>query len=174
MKWIIFAISIGIILIYQFSLQKGEHQKSINPVQNIISNPVSPSPFEYIVITTTPIPTNTPKPTRTGTPTPTPTVHVITSDQINDLFTKYSNLYSVSRDLLWKIAVCESHVNPFALNGIYGGMFQFSASSWIAMRKMMNIPDNPALRFDPEEAIKTAAFKLSVGGIGAWSNCIKQ
>lgn len=170
MKWGQFTVSLGIILLLLFASnlsQKIRHKKNISQINIPVS--VSPTLFVYIVITTTPIPTSTPIPTRTPTPTP----KILTSDQINDLFARFSNQYSVSRDLLVKIAVCESRLNPNAVNGIYGGMFQFSTSSWITMRRMMNLPNNPTLRFDPEEAIKTAAFKLSVGGIGAWPNCGK-
>lgn len=170
MKWGQFTVSLGIILLLLFASnlsQKIRYKTNIS--KNNFPTSASPTHFVYIVITTTPIPTNTPKPTRTPTPTP----KILTSSQIDELFTNFSNQYSVSRDLLVKIAVCESHLNPNAVNGIYGGMFQFSTSSWITMRRMMNVPNNPTLRFDPEEAIKTAAFKLSVGGIGAWPNCGK-
>ena len=133
---------------------------------------ISQIPFnenDYIVITETPVPTPTLKPTLTPTPAP----KVISSGQLADQFTKYSNQYSVNRELLWKIGVCESGLNSSATNGIYGGMFQFSESSWITIRTHMNLPHDSKLRFDAEESIKTAAFKLSVGGAGAWPECGK-
>lgn len=124
---------------------------------------------DFIIITETPIPTPTPKPTYTPTPSP----KILSTSNIEEFFIRYANQYSISRDLLKKIAVCESRLNARATNGIYGGMFQFSSNSWITMRRMMNLPDHPDLRFDPEEAIKTASFKLSIGGVGAWPNCGK-
>jgi beta-N-acetylhexosaminidase len=122
---------------------------------------------DYIVITETPIPT----PTFTPSPTPRP-ISVYTGD-LENLFIKYSNQYSVSRDLLKKIADCESHFHSNSVNGPYGGMYQFHEGTWINVRKMMNENTDPSLRFNAEEAIKTAAFKISVGGVGSWPNCSK-
>ncbi len=122
---------------------------------------------EYIVITLTLTPTLTPTPTPVPTITPTP----ISYTQLEDLFTKYSGSESISRELLRKIAVCESGLNPNARNGIYGGLFQFSEGSWITTRRKMNMDTNPNLRFDLEQSIRTAAFKMALDGPGAWPNC---
>lgn len=35
----------------------------------------------------------------------------------------------------------------------------------------MNMDTNPALRFNAEEAIRTAAFRFSTDGPNAWPNC---
>jgi hypothetical protein len=35
----------------------------------------------------------------------------------------------------------------------------------------MGLDSNPDLRFNADESIKTAAFKIAHGGIGAWPNC---
>jgi soluble lytic murein transglycosylase-like protein len=75
--------------------------------------------------------------------------------------------------MLVKIAVCESKLNPYARSLDYGGLYQFSTNTWINTRRTMNLDQNPDLRFNPEESIKTAAFKISTGGINAWQNCIK-
>lgn len=127
------------------------------------------SNLDYIVITETPIPTRTP----TSTRTPTPTIKFITSSQFEEWFDKYSSNQSVNKDLLKKIAVCESDLNPQAVNGFYAGLYQFSESSWRNTRKQMNQDDNLKLRFDPEEAIETAAFRLATSGPAAWPNCSK-
>ena len=37
----------------------------------------------------------------------------------------------------------------------------------------MNMDPNPELRFHPEEAIRTAAFKISTAGLAPWPNCGK-
>jgi len=37
----------------------------------------------------------------------------------------------------------------------------------------MGLDDDPNIRYNPEESIKTAAFKLSVNGTGIWPNCSK-
>lgn len=131
---------------------------------------VSAKYLDYIVITETPTPTPTPLPTLTPTPTPTPIIYPFPAD-INSLFSKYSNIESIDRNLLIKIAVCESGLNPKADNGIYGGLYQFSAGSWETTRIRMNLNPDPNLRFNAEEAIKTAAFKLAADGVYAWPHC---
>lgn len=119
----------------------------------------------------TPTPTNTPTPTITPSPTPTP--FPVTSQQLDEWFTNSANHYSVDRSLLFRIAVCETGLRPNATNWIYGGLFQFSPNTWIANRELMGMDSNPDLRFNPEEAIRTAAFVLSTRGAGAWPNCSK-
>lgn len=138
------------------------HQTTVSPTVFV---------FEYVVITETPIPTptSTPTPLPTSTPTPLP----FTSTDYENWFTIYSNNQSINRELLKRIAFCESRLNPRAINGVYGGLYQFSTSSWISTRKSMNQDINPNLRFNPEEAIKTAAFKIATQGIRAWPNCSK-
>ncbi len=95
-----------------------------------------------------------------------------TSD-LESLFDKYSSEYSVDKNLLKKIANCESHFNSTSRNGDYGGMFQFSSGTWSGTRAQMGQDGNTDLRFSAEEAIKTAAFKISRGGSGAWPTCSK-
>ncbi|MFC1647159.1 transglycosylase SLT domain-containing protein [Patescibacteria group bacterium] len=129
----------------------------------------TPTPTTTPTITPTPYPTNIPLPTQT--PLPMPTVISITGNQLDDWFDKYSQVYSVDRDKLQQIAVCESNLNPSAVNGLYAGFYQFSPAAWKSTRKQMNLDPNPDLRFNPEEAIKTAAFKMSVSGLSAWPNC---
>lgn len=146
-----------------------------------INSPVNSQPT--VTVTNTPIPTSTPIPSPTPTPTltpkpsstPTPTITPIpvTNQQLDSWFTKYSNYYSVERDRLWSIAVCESKLNPNAKSGDYAGLFQFAQSTWQITRKLINLDPNPDLRFNPEEAIKTAAFKISTGGLSSWKNCVK-
>lgn len=133
----------------------------------ILLSPDTRNYDEYIVITLTLTPTQTPTPTPVPTITPTP----ISLSSLENLFTKYSGSESISRELLRKIAVCESGLNPAARNGIYGGLFQFSESSWISTRRKMNMDTNPNLRFDLEQSIRTAAFKMALDGPGAWPNC---
>ena len=79
----------------------------------------------------------------------------------------------IDEQLLKYIAQCESKMNPQAVNGPYGGLFQFTSRTWITTRQAMPADSNSDLRFNPEEAIKTAAFKISRGGLGAWPSCNK-
>lgn len=124
--------------------------------------------------TPTPLPTSTPTPTPTATPTPipsdTPTVQASSSD-IDGWFDTYAHEQSVDESLLKKIARCESGFNTNARYMDYAGMFQFGPNSWIAVRQEMNADPNPDLRTNPEEAIKTAAFKIAHNGQDAWPNC---
>lgn len=135
----------------------------------------TPSPIVKPTPTSLPISTPTPKPSATPTPTPTPlpSPSPITLSQLDDWFTKYANKESVDRDLLKKIAYCESKFNPNATYIIYGGLYQFSSSTWKSTRRAMNQNVEPKLRFDAEEAIKTAAFRLATIGKAAWPNCNK-
>lgn len=97
-------------------------------------------------------------------------------EELDPLFEKYATEYGISSATLKIIANCESRFNPNALskNGLYGGMFQFSASTWASTRKAMGLDENPELRFNAEEAIRTTAFKIANGGIGAWPHCGKK
>ncbi len=131
---------------------------------------VTPSPTPIPTATPTPLPTATPTPIPTATPTPTPTP-IITSSDLEQLFQKYSDSYHVDRELLKRIAACESGFNSNASFLDYTGMFQFSTESWTLTRQSMNEDSNPDLRRNAEEAIKTAAFKIANGGQNAWPNC---
>jgi soluble lytic murein transglycosylase-like protein len=86
---------------------------------------------------------------------------------------RYAGEFNLDAGLLHRIANCESHFNPGSVSGsgAYGGMFQFSASTWQSTRNAMSLDPNPDLRFNAEEAIRTAAFKISHGGLGAWPVC---
>lgn len=130
---------------------------------------LTPTPSPTAVPTATPVPTAIPTPTATPTPSPTPTPLPATS--YDQYFDQYSKQYSVSEDLLKKIAFCESGVGPGAQNGDYGGMYQFTKDTWISTRSQMGADTNPDLRFGAKEAIETAAFKISRGGVDAWKNC---
>lgn len=139
----------------------------------------SPTPLPTETPTPTATPTETPSPiptaTPTSTPSPTPIITITPTPQpsgsLSDMFTNYANHYSVDRGLLERIASCESGERSDAVNGPYGGMYQFSESSWASARAAMGMDPNPELRFNAEESIRTAAFKLSTGGRSAWPNC---
>lgn len=151
---------------YRFSPIKTSWDKTSNQTLQIEFTPTS---LEYLIISETPIPTITPKPSFT----PTPTKIKFQFSDLDSLFIKYANLQSVNKDLLKKIAVCESNLNPSAINGDYSGLFQYSSSYWKAMRRRMNLDGDLALRFHAEESIKTAAFTLATAGYAAWPNCSK-
>lgn len=99
--------------------------------------------------------------------------HLSLVSSFDALFEKYGQQFKVSSSKLKSIAYCESHFNPAAVSrsGNYGGMYQYSASTWQATRKAMGLDQNPDLRFDAESAIMTSAFKIASGGLGAWPVC---
>lgn len=150
--------------------------RTLEPPLHIQSTPtlvptILPSP----TIEPSPTPTNTPKPTSIPTPRPTitpkPTIRPFSADDLNRWFDTYSKQYSIDIHRLKSIADCESHTNPSSSNGFYGGMFQYSVSSWRSARIQMNKNPDPTLRFDPEAAIETASFTISTRGAGAWPSC---
>jgi len=93
-----------------------------------------------------------------------------TSD-FENYFDQFAKQYEIDKDQLKKIAYCESRGHPGAQNGEYGGMFQFTSETWLSTRSQMGADTNPDLRFGAKESIETAAFKISRGGINAWTNC---
>lgn len=117
----------------------------------------SPTPVVYK-------PAATPAPTRVPQPIPAPA-------ELEQWFSTYAGAFGVNPDLLKTIARCESGFNPNSQGGIYGGMFQYSASTWSSTRNAMGLDPDPDLRYNAEEAIKTSAWKISAGGIGAWPHC---
>lgn len=147
--------------------------------QESVHSPLSIAPTPPPFVPASPLPTATPsptlKPTPVGTPkpssTPRPSASPVTAAQLEEWFTKYANRESINKDLLKKIGVCESNLKASAVNGIYGGMYQFSPSTWVSTRRMMNQNTDPNLRFDAEEAIKTAAVRIATLGDKAWPNC---
>lgn len=95
-------------------------------------------------------------------------------EAIDNMLISYANYYDVDHTLLRHIAFCESRFDPKATNSIYAGMYQFNTTTWIATRERMNADPNPELRFDAEEAIRTAAFKIGNGGVNAWKYCSRS
>lgn len=143
---------------YGLTIEHGDEHMSIEPTPTYTPTPT---------FTPTPTPTNSPTPTSTLIPTQAPLAPV----DLDALFDSWGGHYGVDKELLRKIAYCESHFNAHATNGPYGGMYQFHPNTWQSTRTAMNLDPNPDLRFDAEESIKTAAFKISRGGVGAWPNC---
>lgn len=168
-------ISLYIQSLFGSSINESKIDKpGLNPPVNMqIFNSPTPSPSPTLTPTPSPSPTSTPTPTPSPTPNPTPTPFPVTGTDLDRWFEQYAGTYSIDRMKLFSIAACESNLRPNAINGPYGGLYQFSTSAWISTRTVMNLDTNPDLRFSPEEAIKTAAFKISVSGSGAWPNCGK-
>lgn len=178
-KFILFLISslVSFFLVYNhLAGRQGEFLgiKSTASVKVLAQNiPLTPSSTSSPTPTSTLTPTPTLSPTPTVTNTPTPTPIIIAPAELEQLFEKYSQQYSVAKDLLKRIARCESGFNPSAVNRDYGGLYQFTQSLWVSTRQLMGQDSDVNLRFNPEEAIKTASFMISQGHLGIWPICGK-
>lgn len=135
---------------------------------------------KIVIISPTKKPTFTPTPTFVPTFTPIPPTITPTSkplpnasSDLEELFTRYATAYDINKDKLKKIAYCESTYNPQARAGVYGGLYQFTESFWVGTRALMGTDTNPDLRFNSEEAIKTAAFLISQNRENVWPSCNK-
>ena len=160
---------IGVTCLFSSIFVLNSKQPLINPLaqSSRILKTVSTFSKSQIIITITA--TTTPSPTPTPTPLPTPIP--VSPEELENLFNKYANEYSIDKNLLKKIASCESNFNPNAEFRDYAGLFQFSKETWITSRSLMGFDSNPDLRFNAEEAIRTASFKIARGELFAWPNC---
>lgn len=139
------------------------------------------TPTAALTITPTQAPTATPSAIPTATPSATPTstpvspteVADTTNEQLEGWFEQYASEYGVDVNLLRGIAECESGFNTTSYNQKYdyAGMFQFSSGAWTSARSRMGLDTNADLRFNAEESIKTAAWKIAHDGAGAWPSC---
>lgn len=162
------------------------------PVFESATVSATPTPEEKIAVTPTIAPdrtkVSTPSPKTiilaknivTSTPTvvsatPTsalqPVVAVSSNVPHDEHFTKYAAAFNVNRETLIRIARCESGFREGAVNGPYLGMFQYLDSTWQSTRNAMGENPDPSLRANAEEAIKTTAWKIAHGGVGAWPVC---
>jgi len=91
--------------------------------------------------------------------------------ELYSMVSQYAAKYGARVDIMLPIMQCESGFNPSAVNGSFGGLFQFLSSTWISNRNAMGENPDPSLRFNAEESIKTAAFKMGRDGYGAWPAC---
>ncbi|PIS09704.1 hypothetical protein COT75_00755 [Candidatus Beckwithbacteria bacterium CG10_big_fil_rev_8_21_14_0_10_34_10] len=166
---------LGCLLI--FKLQKNikvlekQEQKGIEISYNQLPNPsvlIPPSPSP----SPSPIPTPKPSPSPLPSPSPSPEPKIYpTSQELDSSFAKYATEYRLDLNILRQLASCESGFNTYAVNNPYAGLYQFNSTSWINTRKRMGLNPDPDLRFNWEESIKTAAFKISQDGLGSWPSC---
>ncbi|KKQ75505.1 MAG: Protein containing Lytic transglycosylase-like, catalytic-like protein [Candidatus Woesebacteria bacterium GW2011_GWB1_38_5b] len=139
------------------------------PKAVVLAEQIEVTPQPTSVETQTPSPRSMPSATA-GKPTPTPDVW--SPPDITSMFVRYANVYSVDQNILERLANCESHFNPQAVNRDYLGMFQFSTNTWVTNRQQMGFDANPVLRTNIEESIRTAAYLLSKRGVSPWPACI--
>ncbi len=153
---------------------------SVNP-STIDRADLSLDSYSGLALTSQPVtslqlgPTPTPKTTSTQS-VKRPQVPQPAPADLENWFNLYATANNIEVDLLKRIAYCESHYHAGSIskNGTYAGMYQYSASTWASTRNAMGLDPNPDLRLNPEEAIKTSAWKIAHGGLGAWPHCGRQ
>jgi hypothetical protein len=165
--WVLFIFFFIFLLFLSFKRADKLEKEVVSKKQRTRKVEVSATPTP----TPTPKPSPSPSPSPSPLPSPSPSPIRVTNEELNSFFVQYSVFYGVDEQLLKGIAQCESEMNPQAVNGPYAGLFQFTANTWLATRQAMGLDPNPDLRFNPEEAIRTAAYKISVGGLNVWPNC---
>lgn len=95
----------------------------------------------------------------------------IAANDVYSLIQTYAGQYNADPAKMIAIAHCESGLRANAVNGPFAGAYQFLASTWQSNRRAMGLDPDPGLRYNIEEAIKTAAFKMGRDGYGAWPVC---
>jgi hypothetical protein len=149
-----------------------EEQEPIAVVLETLEPTSEPEPTKSTPEPTEPSPAATAGVAETPPPAPTATPDVWSPPDIEPLFAQYAGAYGVDKNILERIANCESHFNANSQNKDYLGMFQFSTSTWQKYRMQMGLDANPALRTNIEESIKTAAFVVQQRGIAPWPSCL--
>lgn len=154
-------------------LASADEEINAEPTKSPEPTPKS-TPEPSMAPTETPEPT--PAPTETPVPVPTATPDVYAHPPYDGWIAQYAGQYGIDRNLLDRIAQCESQFNPSIVspNGKYVGLFQFSVGTWQTYRgpNHLNLDTNPDLRSNPEEAIRTAAYLISKQGVSAWPLCL--
>ncbi len=93
---------------------------------------------------------------------------------VESIIRAFASEYGVDPEIMLAIARCESSLRAHAINGPFGGIYQFLASTWSSNRKLMGLDPDPRLRFNATESARTAAFKMSRDGFGAWPACSRK
>jgi hypothetical protein len=148
------------LVLYKFDHDTLESEKEI---PSPTTSPKQPTPTQNQITITTPITgqkNNTNQNPYSGAP-----------GDVVGLIEKYASEYGVNKDMMIGIAKCESGFRENAVNGPYAGIYQFVSGTWISNRRAMGLDENLDLRYNAEESVKTAAFKMSRDGFGAWPVC---
>jgi len=88
-----------------------------------------------------------------------------------ELIEFYADKFKVDPDYIKCIIWLESRNNTFAKGdqGTSWGLAQFKESTFRAFRRLMGLDENPLLRQDKAEAIKTLCFAIKEGKDSHWS-----
>lgn len=158
---------------FQNYLGKTRVLGSIKEVIPTLTSTPTPTPLPTATPTPTFTPISSPTPTLPPTPTLTP-VPIVSPANLEPLFNQYALHYGVDKELLKRIADCESKFNAGAIGagGKYVGLYQFGSDIWVRYREEMGLATNPDFRLDANESIKTAAYLISKGKLFLWPNCV--
>lgn len=160
---------------------RGEDEQVLGEQVELIALPIATSlstatPKPTLKAMASPTPTPVPSPTAsvepTPSPLPTPTPDVWSPNWLEPWFTQYAQTYGVDKNVLERLANCESHYDNDAVNGAYIGLFQFGPVTWQTYRGQMGLDASLDLRANPEEAIRTAAYVVSLVGTSKWPKCL--
>lgn len=159
-----------ILLIINFQiLNPGIKNNNTKPLKSVSNPTLTPTPNPTFTPTPSQRPTITPTSRHISIPTPIPAT--VTSVNLEELFAKYASQYNIDKNLLKKIADCESGFDASQVTGNYAGLFQFADFAWTEARGRMGLSDDQSLRFNAEESIRTAAFEINYKGTSGWSDC---
>ena len=151
---------------------------SIAEVEYSLAKKYTPTPTVYNTPKKKPIPTAvSPKTAEHDSVARTANIEVKIEHKNSEVYIyieKYAGEYGVDKNMMYQIAKCESGLRSSAINGPFAGVYQFLSSTWISNRNAMGLNPDPELRFHAEEAVRTAAFKMSRDGFGAWPACQKK
>ena len=160
-------------IIFQSQPNSYSHQQQKTPTPSPQPTLLpSPNPSPTPLPSPSPSPLPLPSPLPSPIPSPSPLNIPLSNQQLDQWFIQYSQEHGVEEYTLKFIALCESRMNPNAINGLYAGLFQFSSSTWATTRINMQADPNADLRFNAQESIKTAAWKIAHGGQQSWPNCL--
>ena len=103
-----------------------------------------------------------PKPTPSGSVTPTPAA--VPAGSVSEVIYAAAAEFGLDGGYLLSVAVCESGLNPGAVNPVgYHGLFQFDQTTWAAY--------GYGSIYDPAAQARTAARLLAAGQASRWPNC---
>lgn len=163
-----------------FLLSKAPTGMIAEPENVVILAQIEPSPKPTPTFSPAPTPSPTLKPTVKPFPVfeptltaPTPTPDVWSPPHLEPWFAQYAGQYGVDKNILERLANCESHFDPDAVNGDYVGLFQFSTKTWVSYRAQIGMDASPGLRTNAEESIRTAAYVVSRRGASPWPACMR-
>jgi soluble lytic murein transglycosylase-like protein len=83
---------------------------------------------------------------------------------IGEIISSAAAEFGLSSDYLTSVAICESNLDPYAVNAAgYYGLFQFDQTTWAAY--------GYGSIYDPTAQARSAARLLAAGQYSRWPNC---